>query len=115
MTERIMKLAHERLPVKTIARIIGISASSVQRIIDQNLKLRPARRLPTRLCFDEFRSTHGMMSFICLDADSHRLIALLGDRFNRTIKNFFIAHYSLTERTRVGHHGHERSLSDDYS
>ncbi|KAB1961674.1 helix-turn-helix domain-containing protein, partial [Lacticaseibacillus paracasei] len=68
MTERIMKLAHERLPVKTIARIIGISASSVQRIIDQNLKLRPARRLPTRLCFDEFRSTHGMMSFICLDA-----------------------------------------------
>jgi len=64
MTERIMKLAHERLPVKTIARIIGISASSVQRIIDQNLKLRPARRLPTRLCFDEFRSTHGMMSFI---------------------------------------------------
>ncbi|MCZ2753592.1 helix-turn-helix domain-containing protein, partial [Lacticaseibacillus paracasei] len=87
MTERIMKLAHERLPVKTIARIIGISASSVQRIIDQNLKLRPARRLPTRLCFDEFRSTHGMMSFICLDADSHRLIALLGDRFNRTIKN----------------------------
>lgn len=45
MTERIMKLAHERLPVKTIARIIGISASSVQRIIDQNLKLRPARAL----------------------------------------------------------------------
>ena len=85
MTERIMKLAHERLPVKTIARIIGISASSVQRIIDQNLKLRPARRLPTRLCFDEFRSTHGMMSFICLDADSHRLIALLGDRFNRVL------------------------------
>lgn len=42
-----------------------------------------------------------MMSFICLDADSHRLIALLGDRFNRTIKNFFIAHYSLAERTRV--------------
>ncbi|ALX90280.1 Transposase [Lacticaseibacillus paracasei] len=41
------------------------------------------------------------MSFICLDADSHRLIALLGDRFNRTIKNFFIAHYSLAERTRV--------------
>ena len=101
MTERIMKLAHERLPVKTIARIIGISASSVQRLIDQNLKLRPARRLPTRLCFDEFRSTHGMMSFICLDADSHRLIALLGDRFNRTIKNFFIAYYSLAERTRV--------------
>ncbi len=101
MTERIMKLAHERLPVKTIARIIGISASSVQRIIDQNLKLRPARRLPTRLCFDEFRSTHGMMSFICLDADSHHLIALLGDRLNRTIKNFFIAHYSLADRTRV--------------
>ena len=65
MTERIMKLAHERLPVKTIARIIGISASSVQRIIDQNLKLRPARRLPTRLCFDEFRSTHGMRSEEC--------------------------------------------------
>lgn len=96
-----MKLAHERLPVKTIARIIGVSAFSVQRIIDQNLKLRPPRWLPTRLCFDEFRSIHGMMSFICLGADLDRLIALLGDRFNRTIKNFFIAHYSLAERTRV--------------
>lgn len=100
MTERIMKLAHEGLPVKNIARIIGISASSIQRIIDQNLKLRPDRRLPTRLCLDESHSTHGVMSFICLDADSHRLIALLGDRLNSTIKNFFIAHYSLAERTR---------------
>ncbi|MBM6642421.1 transposase, partial [Lacticaseibacillus paracasei] len=36
-----------------------------------------------------------------IDADSHRLITLLGDRFNRTVKNFFIAHYSLADRTRV--------------
>ena len=101
VSSQVMKLAYKRLPVKTISQIVGISASSVQRMLNQHLKLRPARHLPVNLCFDEFRSTQSMMSFICIDADSHQLVSLLGDRLNHTIKDFFIAHYSVTERAQV--------------
>lgn len=101
MTPYIMKLSKEGIPVKTIARIVGVSPTSVTRTITGNLKLRPARVLPANLCFDEFRSTNNMMSFICIDAVSHELVSLLGDRLNKTIKDFFIGQYSLQERLAV--------------
>lgn len=99
--DSVLKLSLKRLTVKTIAAINGISSSSVQRILTANIKYRPARRLPENLCFDEFRSTGNMMSFICIDGDSHSLVSLLGDRLNKTIKDFFISHYSLKERNAV--------------
>ncbi len=42
-----------------------------------------------------------MMSFICIDGDTHRLVKLLGDRLNKTIKDFFLANYSTAERAAV--------------
>jgi transposase len=99
--DSVLKLSIKSLPVKTIAAINGISSSSVQRILTANVKYRPARKLPENLCFDEFRSTGNMMSFICIDGDSHSLVSLLGDRLNKTIKDFFISHYSLKERSSV--------------
>jgi transposase len=41
------------------------------------------------------------MSFICIDADSHKPICLRADRLNAHIKDFFIAHYSTEERGKV--------------
>lgn len=99
--ESVLKLSMKRLPLKTIAAISGISASSVQRIMNANVSYHPARQLPENLCFDEFRSTGNMMSFICIDGDSHSLVSLLGDRLNKTIKDFFMSHYSLKERQAV--------------
>lgn len=96
-----IKLAHERLPKQTIAKLLGISSTSVQRVLDANVKYRPSRHLPVNLCFDEFRSTGNMMSFTCIDGDTHKLVSLLGDRLNKTIKDFFISHYSLSERQAV--------------
>ncbi|CDI43713.1 Transposase [Lactobacillus helveticus CIRM-BIA 953] len=58
-------------------------------------------RLPINLCFDEFRSTHGSMSFICIDADTHKSVKVLSDRLNRTIKQFFLSQYSTAERAAV--------------
>lgn len=99
--DSVLKLSMKNLPLKTIAAISGISASSVQRILNTNVKYCPAKKLPEHLCFDEFRSTGNMMSFICIDGDSHSLVSLLGDRLNKTIKDFFISHYSLKERNAV--------------
>ena len=95
----IVSLAKKSLPVKTISQIVGISASSIQRILyqDQRAFVTP-QELPKALSFDEFRSTKNRFSFICIDAKTHDLVALLLDRFSSTIKEYFNNTYSLRER-----------------
>jgi len=41
------------------------------------------------------------VSIFCIDGDTHKLVSLLGDRLNKTIKDFFLSHYSLKERRAV--------------
>lgn len=41
------------------------------------------------------------MSFICIDADTHKSVKVLSDRLNRTIKQFFLSQYSTAERAAV--------------
>lgn len=96
-----LKLARKSLPGKTIATVTGISTNSVQRILDAHIHPHASRRLPVNLCFDEFRSTHGTMSFICIDADTHKAVKVLGDQLNKTIKQFFLSQYSTAERATV--------------
>ncbi|WP_172995139.1 transposase, partial [Lactobacillus helveticus] len=93
----VLKLASKSLPAKTIASLTDISTNSVQRILTANIH----PHLPINLCFDEFRSTHGSMSFICIDADTHKSVKVLSDRLNRTIKQFFLSQYSTAERAAV--------------
>lgn len=101
VAEYALKLAKQSLPVKTIASITGVSTNSIQRIIDDTIKPRPMNYLPTSLCFDEFRSTQSQMSFICIDADTHKAAVVLGDRLSVDIKQFFYSHYSRDQRARV--------------
>ena len=101
LATHVLKLASKSLPAKTIASLTGISTNSVQRILTANIHLHASRRLPINLCFDEFRSTHGSMSFICIDADTHKSVKVLSDRLNRTIKQFFLSQYSTAERAAV--------------
>ena len=88
---------------KSIASITGISTTTVGRILDDNINPRPLNYLPTNLCFDEFRSTHPQMAFICIDADTHKRVTVLGDRLSDTIKKFFEENYSIDERAKVKH------------
>jgi transposase len=101
LATHVLKLASKSLPAKTIASLTGISTNSVQRILTANIHPHASRRLPINLCFDEFRSTHGSMSFICIDADTHKSVKVLSDRLNRTIKQFFLSQYSTAERAAV--------------
>ncbi|WP_034996803.1 helix-turn-helix domain-containing protein, partial [Liquorilactobacillus vini] len=65
----VFKLAKQSLPATTIAKIVGISPSSVARILYHNFQ-RPQRvaTLPKHLCFDEFKSVGRSYSFIAIDA-----------------------------------------------
>lgn len=101
--EYAIKLAKQSLNLTTIAKITGVSASTVLRTLNDTLTFHAARKLPVDLCFDELRTTHGWMSFICIDAHTHKLVTMLGDRYNASIKSFFINRYSLIERKQVKH------------
>lgn len=98
----IVTLAKKSLPVKTISEIVGISASSIQRILYQGQRaLVTPPELPAALSFDEFRSTQNCFSFICINAKTHALVALLPNRSSNTIKDYFNNTYSLSERQKV--------------
>lgn len=96
-----IKLASKSLTEKNIAAFTGISTNSVQRILDANIHPHASRILPVNLCFDEFRSTKNAMSFICIDADTHKAVKILGGRLNKDIKQFFINQYSVDDRAAV--------------
>ena len=72
----------------------GYSTSSVIRIINRHCH--PKYRepfLPKHLCFDEFRSTGRLMSFICCDSDTHKIIVKLSNRLTKTITDYFVNRY----------------------
>ena len=100
--QEIHRLATRALSVKTMAEIVGISASSAQRLLYHDKKaLVSARSLPSALCFDEFRSTGNDFAFICINAQTHELITLLEDRLTATITEYFRNNYSLRQRQKV--------------
>ena len=86
-----------------IAHLCHCSASSVRGIITERIK--PQYRvpiLPKKLCFDEFRSIKNTISFICCDAQTHKLIVKLPDRLSPTIINYFENRYSKFGCNQVG-------------
>ena len=102
VAQQTIKLAKLSLAGTTIATLTDISNTSVTRIINAEVH-RPYRlkKLPENLCFDEFRSTGNHMSFICCDADSHRLVVTLPGRLSNDIIDYFTSRYSLTERQAI--------------
>ena len=41
------------------------------------------------------------MSFICCDSDTHKIIAKLSNRLTKTITDYFVNRYTLSERQQV--------------
>ena len=96
-----LELSSQSLTLKTISTLTGISTNSVQRILNANIHPHASWKLPVNLCFDEFRSTHNSMSFICIDADTHKTVTVLSGRLNKDIKEFFLNQYTITDRAAV--------------
>lgn len=99
---RIFSMARESFTLSSMAKLLGISTSTVSRILYSNTHL-PSRcaHLPENLCFDEFRSVQHLFTFIAIDAKTHHLIDLVHDRLSRTLTEHFLNKYSLKERKAV--------------
>jgi len=87
----------------SIAVQYNVSTNTVSRqLVALGRQTKPAYDgLPASLCIDEFRSTGNQMSFIAIDAQKHDLITILPGRKNKDIKDFFLNHYSLSNRNEV--------------
>lgn len=98
----IIPLAQQSLTLKAIAKIVGVSASTVARKIYGNtaIPLRP-RIFPKNICMDEFRSAHSIFSFIACDAETHEIFTLLPERLSKKLIDHFVREYFLEERQQV--------------
>lgn len=100
--QAIIPLAKQSLTQKAIGEIVGVSSSTVGRILYGSQKL-PKRihKLPTNICMDEFRSSNHLFSLVTCDADTHELMTLLPSRVSSKVIEHFLAEYSLQERQQV--------------
>lgn len=99
LKNQIMLWARKGLSGQLIAEMCHCSPSSVRRTILERMEPHyRVAKLPKHLCFDEFRSTESVMSFICCDAETHQIITKLQDRLSPTIIDYFESRYSKAER-----------------
>ena len=95
----IIKAAEAR-SLKSIAKDCSVSAPTVQRQINEAAKhFKPHHQaLPENLSFDEFKYAKGDMAFEYINALTGDILDILDRRTQFTIKNHFIANYSLADR-----------------
>lgn len=91
---KILNLLTLKISEKDIAEICNVSHSTVSRAVDNNYDyFKPDyRHLPEHLLFDEFKSTRdakGAMSFIFVDADTHKIIDIVENRKLYFLKRYF--------------------------
>lgn len=87
----------------SISKDCCVSPTTVLRIITEEAKaFKPHHQaLPNHLSFDEFKYAKGQMAFEYINAETGDIIDILDRRDGRTIKNHFIANYSLSDRKKV--------------
>lgn len=90
----------EARSIKSIAQDCSVSSTSVQRIINETVKLlKPSHEaLPEHLSFDEFKYARGEMAFEYINVMTGNILDILDRRDQLTIKNHFIGNYSLSDR-----------------
>ena len=95
--------ATEARSIKSIARDCSVSSPTVQRVINEAAKgVKPYyQALPEHLSFDEFKYAKGEMAFEYINAMTGDILDILDRRNQFTIKNHFIANYSLADRKDV--------------
>ena len=89
--------------LKHIANHNNVSPSTVVNVLNESVTISSFTlhdSLPEHLCFDEVRTNDNQLSFICIDAVKHTLMALLPGKFSYDIEKFFNG-FSLAQRARV--------------
>ena len=90
-------------PLISIARDCSVSSTTVQRVITKVARVyKPHHQgLPKHLSFDEFKYAKGQMAFEYINVLTGDILDILDQRTSRTIKDHFIANYSLRDRRQV--------------
>ena len=102
----ILHKAQDICSESSIASSYSVSPVTVSRFIDEaaeSIQLSPDSSLPEHILMDEFKSVKnvsGSMSFIYVDALTHRIIDIVENRRLRSLKDYFYR-FSLNDRQRV--------------
>lgn len=87
--EKITQLHTENMTNTAIARRLHISVSVVQRKLEQFQFEQDVTTLPEVLSWDEFSRNKGKLAFIAQDFETRRIVTILENNRQATIKNFF--------------------------
>ena len=98
--KKITDLHIENLTSTAIARRLHISVSVAQRRLEQFAFKESFTKLPEILSIDEFSRNKGQLAFIAQDFESQKLVTILEDTQQSTIKTYFYQ-YPLAVREQV--------------
>lgn len=86
---KITQLHTEKLTNSAIARRLHISISAVQRQLEQFSFKEKYEKLPEILSWDEFSRNKGRLAFIAQDVETRKVVTILENNWQTTIKNYF--------------------------
>ncbi|HFI0508266.1 TPA: ISL3 family transposase, partial [Streptococcus suis] len=87
--EKVTQLLTENMTNLAIARRLHISVSVVQRKLAQFQFPQDFTKLPKVLSWDEFSRNKGKLAFIAQDFETRRIVTILENNRQATIKNYF--------------------------
>lgn len=86
---KITELHTDKLTNSDIAKRLHISVSAVQRKLEQFTFREDLSKLPEILAWDEFSRNKGKLAFIAQDFETKKIITVLEDNKQTTIKSYF--------------------------
>lgn len=98
--QKVADLLTDKVALTDIARRLHISTSTVYRKLNQFRFKESYDKLPEILSWDEFSFQKGQLAFIAQDFKTREIIAILENRRQTTIRNYFLK-YSVKARKRV--------------
>ena len=100
--QKITDLHIEKMTNTAIARRLHISVSALQRQLEQFTFKEDFTKLPEVLSIDEFSRNKGQLAFIAQDFDSQKVVTVLENTRQTTIKNYFYKYpREIRERVKV--------------
>ena len=98
--QKVSQLLTEKISLTDIARRLHVSTSTVYRKLDQFNFKEHYDKLPAVMSWDEFSFKKGEFAFVAQNYENNKLIPILDNRRQTTIRNFFLK-YPLKVRQKV--------------
>ena len=86
---KVAQLLTEKVSLTDIARRLRVSTSTVYRKLDQFTFKEHYDKLPAVMSWDEFGFKKGELAFVAQNYETNKLITILDNRRQTTIRNYF--------------------------